>query len=205
MAPNAPTPADKFNLLADMVRIGFDTASAMHLDLLLRGSFVGPDSFTLFRLPHEQMMSFAPFKVEESTVSFSGAGGFYVFPAKRRWIGSDPLWPQYKEAVKLGRQVSPSGRLRVAKNFSFVEERSNNFRVEHLNAAYLEFELPYTSQSAIGAKSGKVELTSSYAGIEKMLESLEEVRGLAILSPDEWERIVEAAKHISEIVKKSGS
>jgi hypothetical protein len=199
LKPNSkvPQPIERLLLFFDLHEMCFRVADEMDRDLLLPGSLVGPETYSLFQ-SLKQMDTRLLLRRDKAEVT---PYGLYVFPKSKKLFGADSLWARYKEAVQNPKEP-PLGQVRT--KFDFIEPRINGFKVETLTPSELHFEFERDCQKALGAKAGKVDISpvTSWQGIEKMIEGLKEVQDLRVLAKEEWRRIVETAQHISEIGRR---
>ena len=197
-----PTVEDKRDLFVDVIRIGYDLSARLRLDLLLPGSFVGPDTFSLFTGGKEPIPEI---QVEELSIRLPNDSDklLFVFPKPSEGVlPGDETWNKYRETIKSERQ-NTKNYLQYKTHFPFLRTLCDEYSVKLVTPGKLTYTypniMPRDKEIAINATNGIVSLDAWSDGIAAMVTGLREVSDLQILDSTELKKILKARSAIRDL------
>lgn len=201
----AKRPEDKVDLIASLLEFADKVAAAENMDLLLRGSPVGPKSLTFFRVG-SNTREFTPDGVVLSLPWRSGSGsnwhsGIHIVPVLKEET-RDTFFEEYCKEMNLVRGHSNDRICYVDKiNSESFDGEINNFEAMKITGSAVEYyrNLPKTIDAPLIGRDPYVgqdliRQEDWSAGLSMMIEDLRAIRDLGFLPRKQWEDIVKISR-----------
>ncbi|MFZ7124749.1 MAG: hypothetical protein ACOWWM_01165 [Desulfobacterales bacterium] len=188
-----PTSSRRTELVRDVLETAFNAAARLQMDLLLPGSVVSPNTYSIFiRNESAPNLSLQNGKVMIEPREHSIFNNrLYIIPAPDRH-SLNATWKRYKEAVAILRNEDPN-YLSVRYHFKFLAPMFEDWHVENLTAGSCRFKHSVTmnerTRAFFSIQDGAAPYQDCYGGMNAMLDGLKEIVNALVLDAEEAREI----------------